>query len=351
MDKKSKYARNGALILGIGNALLNTINQLNEMEEDPNREFDWRRMLGAALKGAAVGGIGGFAVGALVDHQNSLEEPINTDEFLLSVVDSVRLDKNDSYYRSLDEKADRLISLLKENLGDKLAGEPMRLGSTEHGTALANNFDIDICLPFKPDSFSSTAQMYDYLDSFLEQMVGKQSIIKTRNQRKSIGIMLKLKGVERRIDIVPYKLTASNKNKTSGYLFINDPYSPSYSKTDIHALLNLKLTETQKKIVVVLKHWKAKNELPMSSHLLQNFVIDAYQRNHVPRAFTDKILMVLRHIRDNIDVAVIRSVENTNNILTNISDSKKAEIIRACKRAIEDFEYQPNSVVEIFEVE
>lgn len=348
MSKKVKYARNGALLLGLGNAAINVFEQLDKMEDDPNLKFDWWGLLGATAKGAAVGGIGGFTVGAIADYQNSLEEPINTDDFLLSMVDSVRLDKDDLNYRSLDEKADKLVDLLKVKLGDKLVGEPMRLGSTEHGTALADNFDIDICLPFKTDSFSTTSQMYDHLYDCVEELIGSQSIIESREQKKSIGIILKLRGEERKIDLVPYKLTASKGNKTSGYLFVNDPTKPTYTKTDIHALKSLKLTETQKKVVVALKHWKAKYDIPLSSHLLQNFVIDAYQRNRVPKGFTDKVMMVLRHIRDNMDVAVIRSVENTNNILTNIPDSKKAEIIGACKRTIEDFEYQPNSVVDIF---
>lgn len=350
MNKKGKYAVNGALILGIGNAILNAINQRNKMEKEPDRKFDWGQLLGSAAKGAAVGAAGGFAIGAIADHQNSLEKPIDTDAFLFTVVNSVRLNKEQSSFRTLDEKANKLIELLKKELGDKLAGDPMRLGSTENGTALANNFDIDICLPFKPGSFTSTGEMFSYLNDCLEKLVGKQSIVDTRGQKKSIGVILELRGEKRKIDIVPYKITAAKGNKTSGYLYVNDPLNPTYTKTDVHALKSFKLTETQKKIVVALKHWKQKYDLPLSSHLLQNFVKDAYERNVVPRKFTHKIMMVLGHIRDNMDVAVIRSIENTNNILTDISESKKVEIVAVCKKAIEEYEYQPNSIVEIFAV-
>jgi hypothetical protein len=159
MNKKAKFALNGALILSIGNAILNATNQLNKIDADQSKKFDWGELLGAAAKGAVVGGAGGFAIGAVADYQNSLEKPINTDAFLFSVVNTVRLSKNDGSYRTLDEKADALIVLLKSEFGDKLAGEPMRFGSTENGTALAENFDIDVCLPFKPGSFSSTGEM------------------------------------------------------------------------------------------------------------------------------------------------------------------------------------------------
>jgi hypothetical protein len=350
MNKKGKYALNGALMLGIGNGLLNSFNQFDNMNKEPGKKFDWRELLNATAKGAAVGGAGGFAIGAIVDYQNSMEKPINTDAFLFSMVDTVRLSKGDIEYRSLNDKAYEFIELLKAELGDKLAGEPIRLGSTENGTALANDFDIDVCLPFKPRSFSSTSEMYVNLKYCLERLVGKRSIVETRNQKKSIGIILELRGKKRRIDIVPYKLTAKEGNKSSGYLYVNDPNYPTYTKTDIHALKNFRLTETQKKIIIALKYWRKKYELPLSSHLIQNLVVDAYERNYIPRKFTEKIMMVLAHIRDKMDIAVIRSVENTNNVLTDISEVKKAEIVMACKKTIEEYEYQPNSVVYTFEI-
>lgn len=103
--------------------------------------------------------------------------------------------------------------------------------------------------------------------------------------------------------------------------------------------------------MIILKHWKKKNDLPISSHLLENYVLDAYSyyKYKIPKTITKKVIMVLEHIKESIDSNVIRSVENTNNVLTNISDNSKQQIIYACKNAIEDYEYQPNSVVEIFE--
>ncbi|MBL7933518.1 MAG: hypothetical protein JNL60_16555 [Bacteroidia bacterium] len=349
MNKTAKYGLYGAIGGSLINALFNIIKQLNEMDKEPGKEFDWGNLLGAAGKGAIVGGVGGLAVGAIADYQNDKEKPINTDAFLFTVIKDVKLDKNQSDFKRLDEKANRLIYLLKQKLGNKLASEPMRLGSTEKGTALSDNFDIDICLPFKHSSFNSTVEMYEYVLNFLAGLVGRESIVRIRDQKKSIGVILALRGEEYKIDIVPYKITNKRGNKTSGYLFLNDSTRPSYTKTDVHALKSLKLTDTQKKIVVVLKHWKTKNNLPLSSYLLENLVIDAYHYNEVPRKFTKKVIMVLEHIHNNLDVAVIKSIENSNNVLTNISDSKKAEIVAACKKAIEDYEYQPNSVLDTFE--
>jgi hypothetical protein len=350
MNKTVKYGLYGAMWGALLNALFNLIKQLNQTTETENK-LDWESLLGAAGKGALIGGAGGLTIGAITDYQNDNEKPINTDAFLYGVFHDVKLDKNQNAFKRLDEKANLLASLLSKKFSDKLANDPIRLGSTEKGTALSNKFDIDISLAFKPGSFNSTAEMYESILNFLEGLVGRESIVRIRDQKKSIGVILRIRDTEFKIDIVPYKLTKKKGNKTSGYLYLNDPTNPSFTKTDVQALNSLKLSDTKKKIIVVLKHWKDKNNIPLSSYLLENLVIDAYKNNSVPKAFTKKVIMVLKHIHDNLDVAVIKSVENTNNVLTDISESKKMEIITACKNAIEEYEYQPNSIVDSFEVQ
>jgi hypothetical protein len=354
MNKTTKYALNGAGIGGLGGIIFSVIKQLSEMNDNPNKKFDWGKMFETGLKGAAIGGATGFAIGAVTDYQNKNEEPINTDAFLYTVVNNVKLNKNDEQYKRLCNKADFLTNLLSNKFTDKLSSSPVRLGSTEKGTALRDKFDIDIFFSFKSNSFTSTETMFLSILDFLQEQVDRNGIIKVRNQKKSIGVIFEIRGEEYKIDIVPCKITQSDTGNTSGYLYLNDTSlfgKASYTKTDVHVLKNVKLTETQKKIVIILKHWKKKNDLPISSHLLENYVLDAYSyyKYKIPKTITKKVIMVLEHIKESIDSNVIRSIENTNNVLTNISDNSKQQIIYACKNAIEDYEYQPNSVVEIFE--
>lgn len=352
MSKARKFAVIGAYIGGLGNTFLNLLQQLNEIESTPEQKFDWRRLLFAGGKGALLGAAGGSIVGAIADYQNSLEKPINTDACLQALASKLRLKKTDRKYLLLCEKSDILISLIKKEFAYKLSGEPMRLGSTEKGTALRKNFDIDVCFSFKAKSFSSTKKMFETVFDFLQRQIGRYSITDVRDQKKSVGVIFIIDGKEYKIDVVPYKLTDSNRNSSSGYLFVNDKSffsdHSSYTKTNIQALKSIRLTETQKRIVLILKQWKKSISLPLSSHLLENLVLDAYQYNRfrIPQLFTHKVIMVLRHIANNLDVAVIRSIENTNNILTNISEQSKREIIDACQKAIDDYEYQPNSIVE-----
>ncbi len=58
--------------------------------------------------------------------------------------------------------------------------------------------------------------------------------------------------------------------------------------------------------------------------------------------------MVLSHIRNNIDTIYLTSIENTNNVLTDIPENDKMVIKSACNKVIEDYQYQPNSIIEYF---
>jgi hypothetical protein len=351
MNKKTKYTIYAGIAGGIINGVLNIVNQNNEQPDVP---IDWSRVLKATLKGTAVCGAGGFLVGAYVDHRNSLEKPINTDLELGSLIKQVQLRQNDRKYLVLCEKADWLISQIKHTYTSDLKSEPFRFGSTEDGTALREKYDIDVSVSFKPDAFASTFDMYEILYEFLNEMVGRNGLLRVRKQMVSFGVYFDLGyGREGKVDIVPIKITKRRGNKTSGYvykksrnLFLTD----TYQKTDPYLLSRERLSKTQKEILVALKNWKRKQDVPISSHLLQNLIRDAYvyNVNRIPFGLTNKIVMVLSHIKDNIDSIQLSSVENTNNIITNIPDSDKAIIRGACKKIIDDYNYQPNSIVDKF---
>ncbi len=109
MSKAKKYAVNGAISIGLINAVLNAIRQFNEIKENSEQKFNWKRLLIAGGKGAIAGAVGGGVIGAIEDYENSKVKPANTDAFLYSVVNKVKLNKEDRHYLILQEKADLLI--------------------------------------------------------------------------------------------------------------------------------------------------------------------------------------------------------------------------------------------------
>lgn len=351
MNKKAKYTVNGGLVGGIGMAVWNIWKQLNC---DTEKQFDWRGLFISFLKGVAIGAAGGFTIGAICDYRNSKEIPIDTDARLLSLISSVRLSPKDENYLAVLAKSTWLINVLQAEFGTKLKHKPYRFGSTEKQTALSEDFDIDICLSFTPAAFSSTQEMYYTVLDFLTSLKGTANICNIRSQRKSIGVFFYVNGKEQKIDVLPQKITKARGNNTSGYLYVNKNglfEEPSRTKTDIKLLNDIKLSETQKKILVALKMWKRETGLSISSHLLQYLIIDAYKSNvrKIPRHFTEKVILVFTHIMDNIESLQLRSIENTNNVLTNMLPEEKSRIRDACRKILNNYAYQPNAIVHFFQ--
>jgi len=355
MKKSLKYATSGALIIGLGNGIINAFKQIKAIENDSNKEFDWTETIKATGKGALIGGVSGAVVGGVMDLRNSTETPLDTNSILASVVSNMRMDKKHPVYKTLSKKAERIMRLIESNFKEKIVGHLIRVGSTEDGTAISENFDIDITVPFGHNSYKSTAIMYEQLLKFLKSNYKDKDLIKVREQRKSIGILFSIKNEKYKIDIVPFKLSekSNNDNNTAGYLYVNNDSlfgKASYTKTDITSLTSIHLTSTQQKILIALKTWKKNYAIPISSHLLKMFILDAYSNyvGKIPRDFTKKILMIITHLSINIRHKRIISVENTNNVLTNINELDKISIQKSCKKVLEDYQYQPNSILKYF---
>lgn len=349
MNKRTKYAINGALIGGTVFGILDGIKQYNEIQESSGKDFDWGRLLLTVGKGASIGGSGGFLLGAWRDYENSKVRPINTDLSLIKLSDEIRLDESHPTYVKLKEKGQSLVFMLLTKYGSDIESTP-RLGSTLNGTALKYNFDIDYAINFKHDAFNNIEQMFDSVHDFFEGSVGNNDIQRVRRQRKSIGVFVNIDGIEHKIDFAPCKLSKGKRNG-AGYLHVNGNSffgNPSYTKTNVRELNKVKLSHTQRRIILLLKNWKERNDLPLSSHLLQHMVLDAYAFTpSIPKGFTKKVVMVIRHMADNLHFAFIRGVENTNNVITAIPQSDKDIIANAAREVIKDYEYQPNSILEV----
>lgn len=353
MNKTLKYARNGAIAGGLGLLLINLVKQLIRINENPESKFDWEDFLLSGGKGILIGGGAGLIAGGIKDINNTQEEPLNTSSILNLVIGEMTLNKQDYSYQLLSDKADGITNLITLHFQDKLGGSIVRIGSTEENTALADSFDIDISVPFAPKSYISTEAMYSELYFFFNENFKDKNLIGVRAQKKSIGLLFDIAGREFKIDVVPYKLTPKKNNRTSGYLFVNNNSlfkDDAYTKTDISSLQEVKLTPTQQKIHVAMKLWKKNYDVPISSHLVKLLILDAYKENQgkIPRDFTKKLLMVVQHIRNEINYKRIVSVENTNNVLTDIKDSTKEEIKKACSEVFDQYNYQPNSVLQFF---
>jgi hypothetical protein len=142
MDKKLvKYSKNGIVIFGLSNALINAIQQLNSIKENPEQVFNWSKIFKSAGNGAILGGLGGAFLGGVVDSNNHKKQRLNTSAILSTVVSNIRLDKENPIYKKLSVKANRIINVIEKNFKNSLGGSPLKIGSTEDSTSLSDSFD------------------------------------------------------------------------------------------------------------------------------------------------------------------------------------------------------------------
>lgn len=160
MNKALKYATNGALIFGIGNAAINVFQQLNN--QNSNQKFDWLKLLKAFENGVLVGGTGGFAIGLIRD--NKMSKVITSVENV-----SKYLTKTLNYYKDdnklLLEKAEKVRKKLDYKFNKELANYPNLNGSITKDTSIYGS-DIDIQIPFKRD-FGSIENVYYTVSDFI----------------------------------------------------------------------------------------------------------------------------------------------------------------------------------------
>lgn len=114
--KKTSYAKTGAIICGLGNAFLNLMKQLNEMDQDPDQKFKWGEFLASVGKGAALGGLAGFGIGAVRDYQNSLEQPIDLNAHLFAFSGLLMLDKSDPQFKAWKKLSIKYVVSLLNSL-------------------------------------------------------------------------------------------------------------------------------------------------------------------------------------------------------------------------------------------
>ncbi|HRH02381.1 MAG TPA: nucleotidyltransferase [Bacteroidia bacterium] len=352
MNRKTQYAINGALIGGVGTAIVDILLQWMEHKES-GTPFNWesfngKRTLKRSLIGASIGGATGFTIGAIVDDANSNTNAINTDAYLNLFAARVQSDKNSSLYRISERKCEQIIKFLEKEFASELSYVPFQWGSNAKGTAIEGKSDFDIMVRFHRDSFTVEEMYFTVLDAFKESFYDN-SIVEVIDQKKSIGLLFLLKGENVRIDVVPMRDIGTDPKNTASNLYVNNKglfSKPTITKTDIPLQASIKLTPTQKKLIIMLKKWKTDNEVPISSYMIQLFVKKAYEKNknRIPRKLTAKLILILEFIAENISSIKLISPENTNNIVSDIPITDKETIRKKAIKVVEEYEYHPNSI-------
>lgn len=355
MNRKAQYTLNGALIGGIIKLIFNTIDQLNEIKTLPTQKFNWNKLLSSVGKGMLWGGATGFVLGAIEDEFYASSKPINANAYLFSVADNIKLNNRSPEYKINSRKADQIIQELKHYFSDQLASSPYLWGSVVKGTAVQGKSDFDIIVPFNRDC-GTIEEMYSMVQNYFKNSYHDAKLIEIRVQAKSTGLIFQHNEQQWKIDVIPMRMSSTSKRRTDGYLHVNPTNifaETSYTKTDIKLQASVKISNTQQKLIMLLKKWKSDKTVPISSYMIQSYVLEAYHANkgNIPATLSAKLLMVIKHINQNIKTSRLMSIENTNNNINNISEWDKEQIFQSTKYFIDEFNYHPNTIKDLIEGE
>lgn len=339
MNKSVKYAANGAMIFGVINGLINAFKQLN----DDDKPFDWVACLKAAGKGAAVGGLGGFAVGSLKDDEMAdlLMVAGGASGLLTKALDNYMDDDT-----SLQTKAQEIQSIINNEFGTLLSEYPSIGGSIVKDTNI-NSSDIDIHVRFNKNS-GKIDNMIDILEAFFREKFDDKQLSKVRRQNYSIGLVFNINGEEERIDIVPMREIENGKGDT----YIYSTKGNGIRKTNAQIQREtLKFTEKEKRIIKLLKGWKVGNGLRFPSILIEYIVKRAFSEKNAPRGIDKTLFFVIEFIANNITSMRVVDPANSNNVISDsLSYDEKIEIQSFCREMLADVSKDQRNILDYFDI-
>lgn len=344
MNKALKYATNGALIFGIGNATINAIQQLNN--PNSNQKFDWLKFFKAFGNGAVVGGTGGFAIGLIRDNKMSkvIESVGNVPKYL---------NKTLNYYKDdnalLLKKAEQVQNKLHFKFKNELTNYPNLNGSITKDTSIYGS-DIDIQIPFKRNS-GSIENIYNAVSDFIFDEFKDTKLEGIREQKHSIGLEFNIGNEIKRIDVVPLREVDNNSGDT--YLYVNNTVffeRPTYKKTNyLKQSKTLQFSAKEKKIIRLLKVWKVENNLKLKSIHIEFLVKKAFEKKQISYGIEKCLLETISFLAENVMFIKIIDPANSNNIISNsLTYKEKESISEFCYKMIENITKDKRNIIDYF---
>lgn len=344
MNKALKYATNGALIFGIGNATINIFQQLNN--QNSNQKFDWIKFFKAFGNGAVVGGTGGFAIGLIRDNKMS--------KVIASVGNVPKyLNKTLNYYKDdstlLLKKAEQVQNKLHSKFKNELTNYPNLNGSITKDTSIYDS-DIDIQIPFKR-GFGSIENVYNAVSDFIFEEFKDAKLEGIREQKHSIGLEFNIRNEIKRIDVVPLREVDNNSGDT--YLYVNNTgffERPTYKKTNyLKQSKTLQFSTKEKRIIRLLKVWKVENNLKLKSIHIEFLVKKAFEKKPMSYGIDKCLLEAISFLAENIMFIKIIDPANTNNIISNsLTYKEKEKVSEFCYKMIDNITNDERNIIDYF---
>lgn len=338
----------GAKVGGITGSLLTGIANLIEQYHRP-QPFNWRECLHATAKGAFIGAGVGAGAGAIYGFLNPPQTCIE-DEYLHKILKINALELDDADEQSALELREALCCMLQDRYDESLATAPFYSGSVPNGLANKGKADYDMVLPFEKDG-NTISNMYQMVLRDLKKWAAKTPGVRIRAQRRSIGVIWQ----GHHFDVVPGRVIGDYS--TNQDLMLRDKPRRKGS-IESHIKTNLKKHavtlegKTEEKLVIrLLKLYRDNQELPISSIILKEWTLEAFEKYEMYDSLIDNFLGVMEYIISQLSFRkrLLDPANSNNNLLKKLSDDDKKAIAAVMSSDFACIENNPDCLQELFE--
>lgn len=285
---------------------------------------------------------------------------LNKSKYLQQVLESYRMSHVADIMEKYIEKREVVKDALVEQFKDQIVTRAINSGSYAKHDAINIKFDLDVCQPFKRNSFDTLEEMADAVFNFFNEEFEDDDLVKykTRKQRVSTGITFVIDGDEIQMDIVPGReLNADDyveTNRLNLYVRPKLLQAASTTQTNIQKHIDLvKGKNSERSIIRLLKVWKTnKNHTKVKSFFVELITIKAFEKcTNIPSGIWEQLEMVLAFIRDNVKTIRLEDPANSNNVVSDtMTDSEKENLHWDMKLMLESIASSADNLKSYFPV-
>ncbi len=357
MRRQDRNIINGALIVAGSTALVDILLQWIE-HKDKGVDFTWEsyngmRTLKRSFLGAAVGGGLGYVY---YRYQISQEAklPFNSDNYVKKILTEEHLKADPATYKSVVAYREKVKQWMVDKFGNKLVALPEDTGSFYKRTAINSNYDLDIILPFRKNSFASLEEMYYDVYEKVRKTFGQKATVS--KQTKAIGITFENKGNPIHFDVVPGREINNYAVEKDLNLYVKPNWiwqRGSSFKTNVGVQKSMTVNKPEARTIIkLMKAYRDRNGIPLPTIIIEQCVVDALSENNygVYLSPTENLLNCMDFISKKMEQKSLMDIANSNNnLFDKVTDLQKSYISNQLKKDIMRIEKKPRYIKEIFE--
>jgi hypothetical protein len=253
----------------------------------------------------------------------------NKSEHLNDVLESYKMKHVQELMDKYIQKRNQIKEALDKKYSDKKATSAINSGSYAKHTAVNIKFDIDLCQPFKYDSFSTLEEMADDVYNYFMSEYEDDELVKyaTRKQRVSTGLTFYIDAHEVKMDVVPGRELSEDDyaktNRLNLYVRPKSSTPATYTQTNIQGHINhIKGRDKERNVIRLLKTWRCNKNKDIKSFFIELITIRAFENcSSVSADLWEQLKMTMEYIRDNVKTIRLVDPANSNNV---VSDTMSA---------------------------